>query len=205
MQLLKNSYWIKINFNPWKKNIDDCAIRSIAAAIGMDYREVCKRLNVSWKNGIGLIRKTGIDLNDVKRVFDEYFDIVEDYIDDFSFVPDEFKDSKFNDDIIAFELQNGIDTSYSGLTVEEFIQNFKDQGKFLVGCVTNPDAVNRTARTEGGHLVCVNCLKGKRQGFYDTWDSSEMFVDSYMRVRKTVPLDSPLHWKYDRDKKQFIV
>ena len=39
----------------------------------------------------------------------------------------------------------------------------------------------------------------------DTWDSSEMFVDAYMRVRKTVPLDSPLHWKYDRDKKQFIV
>jgi hypothetical protein len=70
----------------------------------MDYRAVCKNLNVSWKAGTGLIRKTGIDLNDVKRIFDEYFDIVEDYIDDFNFVPDEFKNSKFNDDIVAFEL-----------------------------------------------------------------------------------------------------
>ena len=205
MNLHKNPYWIKFNFNPWKAKIDDCAIRAISAAIGMDYRIICKQLGVAWKAGRGLVRKTGIDLNDIKRVFNDYFDIVEDYVDDFNFVPDEFKDSKLNDDMLAFEIQNGIDTSSSGLTVEDFIQDFKDQGGFLVGCITNPNANNPNARTEGGHLVYVNCIKGKRQGFFDTWDSSEMFVDSYMRVKTRVPTTSPLHWKYDYDKQRFII
>lgn len=207
ISISKSPYWIHFNFNPWKKrNVDDCAIRSISAATGLDYREVCKRLGVAWKNGQGLIRKTGIDLNDVKHIFNEYFDIIEDYVDDFAFVPDEFKDSTENDELLAFELQNGIDPTSSGLTVEDFIEQFKDQGAFLVGCVSNPNATNINARKEGGHLVYVDCRRGaERQGFYDTWDSSEMLVDAYMRVKHREPKDSPLHWKYDYATKQFII
>jgi hypothetical protein len=54
---------------------------------------VCKRLGVAWKYGKGLIRDTGIYLDDVKRVFGKYFDIIEDFTDNYAFVPDEFKDS----------------------------------------------------------------------------------------------------------------
>lgn len=90
----RNPNWIFINYNPWKARRPDCAIRAIVAATGLDYRVVCKRLGVSWKNGIGLIRDTGIDLEDIKHKFNDYFDIIEDFNEDFSFVPDEYKDSK---------------------------------------------------------------------------------------------------------------
>lgn len=153
----KNPYWIKINFNPWKKNIDDCAIRSISAATGLDYREVCKRLGVAWKNNYGLIRKTGIDLEDAKRVFGEYFDIIEDFEENLNFVPDEFKDSPENDELIAFDLNNDITGDSSGITLEDFVRDYRNQGAFLVGCVSNPNAKNKIARREGGHLVYVNC------------------------------------------------
>jgi hypothetical protein len=48
-------------------------------------------------------------------------------------------------------------------------------------------------------------MPGKRHGFIDSWDSSEMLVDAYMRVIKKEPVNSPLHWKYDRENHKFIV
>jgi hypothetical protein len=42
----------------------------------MDYELVCKRLGVSFKRGRGLIRDTGIQLDDIKEKFNDYFDIV---------------------------------------------------------------------------------------------------------------------------------
>jgi hypothetical protein len=42
----------------------------------MDYEKVCKRLDVSYKRGWGLIRDTGITLDVIKEKFDEYFDKV---------------------------------------------------------------------------------------------------------------------------------
>jgi hypothetical protein len=65
-----------INYNKWGKNIGDCAIRAICAGIEMDYEKVCKRLGVAHKRGWGLIRDTGIKLEDIKEKFDEYFDVV---------------------------------------------------------------------------------------------------------------------------------
>ena len=32
-----------------------------------------------------------------------------------------------------------------------------------------------------------------------------MLVDAYMRVIKKEPANSPLHWKYDKEKHEFIV
>lgn len=201
---MKSQYWIKFNYNPWKAKISDCVIRSVVAATGLDYREVCKRLGVSWKYGRGLIRDTGIDLEDVKRVFGKYFDIIEDFTDNYAFVPDEFKDSHQNDELRALELKYGITNDSSGITLHEFIEQFKNQGLFIVSCVGNPDAVDTYSR-QGGHLVCVQCISGKKQGFIDTWNSSEMLVDAYMRVIKREPKNSPLHWKYDNEKHAFIV
>lgn len=203
--MTSNSYLIRFNYNPWKARTGDCAIRAIVAATGLDYREVCRRLGVSWKNGKGLIRDTGIDLEDVKRVFNEYFDIIEDYSENFNFVPDEFKDSYEDDEMRMFDLQNGIDLDSSGITLHEFVEEFKNQGSFIVSCVGNPNAKDPKCRN-GGHLVYVNCLpNSKKQGFIDSWDSSEMLVDAYMRVKKREPMNSPLHWKYDKENHAFIL
>ena len=200
----KNPRWINFNFNPWKKNISDCAIRAVVAATGLDYRAVCKRFGVSYVKGKGLRRDTGIDLDDIEEKFAEYFDIIEDYYDNFAFVPDEFKDSPENDELQRFELQNDID-SVSGNTLNDFCDQYAGQGTFLVSLEGNPKSANVVAR-KGGHIVCVKLNNNaKRQGFIDTWDSGDMRVDAYMRVVKTEPKDSPLHWKYDNEQHKFIV
>ena len=94
--MAKNPRWIKFNFNPWNARRPDCAIRGISAATGLDYREVCRILGVSYKNGSGIIRDTGIDLNDIEEKFSKYFDIVEDYYDNYDFVPDEYRDTLYD-------------------------------------------------------------------------------------------------------------
>lgn len=197
------SKWINFNFNPWNARAPDCAIRAVSAATGLDYREVCKRLGVSWKKDKGLVRDSGIDLNDVEYVFDEYFDIIEDYYDNYNFVPDEYKDTLYAKQLDAFDQQSGID-AVSKTTLNEFIDEFKNQGIFIVGLVGNPNAKNLASRS-GGHFTCVKCLPGKKQGFVDTWDCGEMLVDSYMRVKKQEPVNSLKHWKYDREKHKFII
>lgn len=200
-----NPYLIKFNFNPWKANVGDCAIRAIVAATGLDYRAVCKQLGVSYKKGRGLIRDTGIDLQEIEIVFSDYFDIIEDFYDNNEFVPDEMRGSKEDLELAKFDLLNDID-AVSRTTLNEFIEMYRGNGTFLVSLDRNPEAKNVSARREGGHIVCVKCNpRLKKQGFIDTWDSGEMLVDAYMRVAKTEPKDSPLHWKYDREKHQFIV
>lgn len=95
----KNSKLIRFSFNPWGKRISDCSIRAISAATGLDYRVVCKMLGYAWKNGYGLIRERGASMKHIKQVFNDYFDIIEDFYEDFSFVPDEFKGSKEDDEM----------------------------------------------------------------------------------------------------------
>ena len=77
-----SKYFKKFNFNPWKQRIGDCAIRSISIAINMSYVEVCKAFHVKWKNGLGLVRDTGIELEDIKNTFDDYFSSVVDFTED---------------------------------------------------------------------------------------------------------------------------
>lgn len=199
--MAKNPNWINFNFNCYGKRINDCAIRAVVAATGLDYREVCRRFGVSYVKGKGLRRDTGIGLDVIEEKFGEYCDIVEDYYDNFDFVPDEFKDSKQNDDMLQFELQNGID-SISGNTLNDFCAQYAGQGTFLISLEKDSKTNNRPA----GHIVCAKLNRGaKRQGFIDTWDSGDLKVDAYMRVVKTEPKDSPLHWKYDREQHKFIV
>lgn len=194
------SYLKKFNFNPWGANVGDCAIRAIVAAIGMDYRKVCRRLGFSWKNGRGLIRDSGTDLNRVKEVFDEYFDIVEDFEDAYDVTDDLVNDRDFDTSLFLSDENFGV----TGITLEEFIDLYRDQGLFLVGLQANPDAKNHAAR-DGGHIVAVNCQPGTKPYFIDSWDSSEMLVDSYMRVKKRLPANHPDHWVYDKQAKKFVL
>lgn len=158
---MKNPNWIHFNFNPWQAHAPDCAIRAISAATGLDYREVCKRLGMSWKKGRGLIRDAGVGLDVVEKVFDEYFDIVEDYYDNYEFVPDEYKGTLYAKQLDDFDKQHGIG-AVSKTTLDEFVNNFKNQGIFIVGLVTNPNAKNPKSRRLGGHFTCVKCIPGKK-------------------------------------------
>ena len=201
----KNQKWINFSFNPWNKRIEDCAIRAIAAATGLDYRVVCKKLGYACKNGYGLTRKSGASIQKIKNVFNDYFDIIEDFYDNFTFVPDEFKGSEEVERIKQFEVQNGLFNSATGTTLNEFIDLYKNQGTFLVSLIGNPDSENPSCRGDVGHLVCVKCNPGYKQGFIDFWDSGDMLVNAFMRVKKFEPKDSPNHWRYDREKHKFIV
>lgn len=188
-----------VNLNPWKKNIGDCSIRAICAAIGMRYELVCKELGVSWKKGHGLVRDTGIDLELIKKKFDPWFDIVESYYDE---LPPELADDPAFTRAQMIDLALGVDEDTAGVTLAEFLDLYRGQGTFLVGLEGNPDAKNPNAR-KGGHIVCARCWRGQEPYAIDSWRSEEMKVDAFMRVKKTVPRDDPRHWVYDYENKCF--
>lgn len=199
----------KLNYNKWGKNIDDCAIRSISAGLGMDYEVVCRKFGVACKKGYGLIRKTGINLNDIIVKFDEYFDSVVNFTEKMSMddIRNSSKDMDDEDfiDVDMFDDEMDIDSFSSGITLDEFLSVYmRGQGNFLVGLVANKDAENRLCRQTEGHIVFGSTLKGKVPFFVDTWNCGEMLVDSYMRIKKTVPKESNEHWKYDSENRKFI-
>lgn len=80
---------------------------------------------MSYKKGKGLIRDTGIDLDKIEEIFSEYFDIVEDFYDNYDFVPDEMKDSKENIELQKFDMLNGIN-AVSKTTLNDFIDMFRN-------------------------------------------------------------------------------
>lgn len=196
-------YFRKFNFNPWGKHIDDCAIRAITGATGLDYRIVCKMLGQKYRDGHGLDHDLGIDLDDIKEKFNSYFDIVEDFNDNVIPPDDILNDPEFD---MGLYLTNPEKYNVSGVTLEEWIDMYKGTGNYIVGLVGNPDATNPTAQSEDdGHIICVSAGKNNKPYFIDTWDSSEMYVDSWMRVSRPEPKQSPKHWKYDPQQKKFIL
>ena len=112
-------------------------------------------LGYAWKNNYGLIRQSGSSMN--HNVFKDYFDIVENFFENFTFVPDEFKGTKQAEEIDDFERQHGLKTAGSGITLNEFIDLFAGQGTFLVQLVENPDSKDPKCRGSESHLVCVKC------------------------------------------------
>jgi len=197
MQRIK---WYRVNFNPWQKNIDDCAIRAVSAATGLNYKEVCKKFKIKYKNGYGIVRQTGVDIDYIHSIFNEYFDVVEDYYENNMFIPDEM--SQEDIDLIG-ALDDG--SLASGMTLNDFIDMFEGQGVFLVGLQENLKAKSENAR-HGGHIVCANLNKSNRTPcFYDTWNSGEMLVDMYMRVKRREPKDSPKHYKYDKATHRIVI
>ena len=180
----------RFNFNPWNQRIGDCAIRAVSAGIGMSYIDVCKAFHVAWKKGYGLVRDTGIDLEVIKKTFNDYFGNITDFSEE---VPDELKDMA--DELTKFDAEHGIDSWSSGITIEEFIQMFANEGRFLVGCISSKG---------DGHIAFVNCSQGKNF-LVDTFDSSKFIVDSWMQITKSLPKDDPKHYKYDKENHCFIV
>lgn len=177
-----------INYNKWDKNIGDCAIRAICAGIEMDYEKVCKRLGVKYKRGWGLIRDTGIKLDNIKEKFDEYFDKVQDYNEVYDFKDDISKDEYMNLDLWDNEDD---DQFSSGDTLEDFLLMYNG-GEYLIGLVGNKNAKSNECK-KGGHIVYGNSLSVPY--FVDTWDCREMLVDCYMRIDKKVPENSIEHYK----------
>ena len=67
-------------------------------------------------------------------------------------------------------------------------------GRYLVGLSPNKNAKDEKCKRAGGHIVCVMRLQGQPMAV-DTWDSAEMLVDCFMRIKKVLPKDSPQTWK----------
>lgn len=181
-------YFYKCNYNPWKKKINDCAIRSVSAALNMSYVEVCKAFHVAWKNGYGLIRDTGIDLDDIKQTFDEYFDSVTDFNED---LPKDAKMQAMDDEMTKFDADNGIDSASSGITVNEFIDMHRGEGLFLVGCIT-PD------HDRDGHIVYVNTNALR---FVDTFDCGDFIVDAWLHIKQRLTKGDPRLIKLSSDRR----
>ena len=95
-----------------------------------------------------------------------------------------------DDELTKFDAANGIDSTASGITVEKFIEIYKNEGRFLVGCFS--------PKKKDGHIVYVNTDK---QYLIDTFDCSNFIVDSWMQIEKVVPKDDPRRLKISKDGK----
>ena len=156
----------------------------------MSYPQVCKTLGVSYKKGYGLLRDSGIDLEEIKAKFNDYFGQITDFNEE---VPEELAD--IANDVTKFELSMDIDSSTSGITLEEFILMFENEGRFLVGLVSPKG---------DGHIVFVNCSRG-RNFVVDTFNCLEFKVDSWMQITKTLPKDDSRRYIYDKNRHCFVV
>lgn len=156
----------------------------------MSYPQVCKALGVSFKRGFGLIRDTGIDLEDIKARFNDYFGSITDFNEE---VPEELVG--MDDEAARIDAALGIDSSTSGITLEEFIMMFENEGRFLVGLVSPKG---------DGHIAFVNCQRG-RNFVVDTFNCLDFTVDSWMQIQKVLPKEDPRRYVYDKEKHCFVV
>ena len=165
-------YFRRYNRNPWNKNIPDCAIRATSLATNLPYVDVCRRLGVSFKNGHGLIRDSGIYLEKIKSAFDEYFDIVVDFSER---LPDEDIPDIGDDTASIFDDDEEYDgENNSEMNLAEWMDLNAGTGNYIVG-------LHSPYSSGGAHLVFVSTRLMK---FYDTWDCSQWKVDAWMRVKK---------------------
>jgi len=180
----------KFNANPWGRRINDCVIRALVLGLGISYKAACRELHVAYRDGYGLIRDTGIDLEDIKQVFKPYFGEVIDFGETDEEIPPEQLDS----DLDAFDIENGIDPCSSGLTLSDFIEMHQGLGRFLVNLV---DPIG------DGHIVFVNCQPGKNFAV-DTFNSLNLTVNAWMQIKKTIPSEDPRHYKLDPVTKKLL-
>lgn len=183
-------YFRELNFNPAGKRIPDCAVRAVSAGLAMRYSTVCRIFGKKYRHGYGLVGEEGIDLNAVKRRFDRFFDVVEDAREtSWELRPDEF-------DNMAFDPVVDQDEDF-GYTLDEFCSLYEGQGRFLVALTTEHRTRYLTGET-AGHIVFCDLRPG-RNCFVDTWDSSWMRVQAFMRIEKIWPVSDPnslLHAKW---------
>lgn len=194
--MAESPYFKRLNFNPAGKTIPDCAIRAVTAALAMRYSAVCRAFGKEFRPGYGLVGNEGVDLNEVKRKFDRFFDVVEDARETcWEMRPDEFDDMKFDPVVDQDE--------DFGYTLQEFCELYEGQGRFLVA-LTTEHRTRYLAGETAGHIVFCDLRPGKGY-FVDTWDSSWMRVQAFMRVEKPWPPSDPdslLHSRWLEKKKK---
>ena len=168
-------YFRELNFNPFRKRLPDCAVRAVCAGLKLRYARVCRELGVPFKVGKGMDTDAGIDLEDIKRKFAPYFDVVEDAKEaSWENRPEEFADMPFDPE---FDLDEDL-----GIDLNDFCEIYRNQGMFLVA-LTNTDEVRQLTGEVVGHIVYCNLTPGS-QYFIDTWDSSSLMVQAFMRIKK---------------------
>ena len=183
---LGDPYLVYYDANPWKtRHRNDCAIRSVKAAIGMRYAAVCEAFGRECARGTGLVGNAGINLDLIKKRFDNFFDVVEDAKDSaWENRPEEFDDMEF-DPLIDGE-------NVMGMTLDDFCDIYGGQGRFLVSMQANPDAEYSAVRNlKGGHIVYADLRKDDDPKYYDTWNCGECLVKAFMRVRGILKKTDP--------------
>ena len=172
MRKIPNSsvHFYRYNANPGKADIPDCAVRSVSLALKMPYVDVCRRLGVSFRDGHGLIRNSGIYMQKLKDEFDDYFDVVVDFEEE---LPDDALPEVEYDTAALFD-DGEIYGRNDEMTLSEWMELNRGTGRYIVGLHSPSSKAN-------GHLVCVST---NRMEFYDTWDCSDWKVDAWMRVRR---------------------
>ena len=187
---VRSDVFRKRNMNPWGVNADDCAIRAVSAALWMKYEAVCRLFGKKCVPGKGLEGNEGIGLGLIKLKLGKFFDRVEDSFDLlWKNRPEEFKDFEFDP---AFDVDPDL-----GLTLGEFCEAYADQGRFLVSLVptARPGETVSAERRKNGHIVYADLTPG-RNWFMDTWDSSDMTVKAYMRVKGILSRNDPRSLSY---------
>lgn len=186
-------YWKNINMNPWGKRIPDCAIRAVSLGLVMRYPFVCKAFGKECKRGYGLYGAEGIDLEMIKKRFGPFFDVIEDAKDTaYENRPPEFEDMEFDPLIDQDEDW--------GLTLEEFCDLYEGTGRYLVALNTT-HLERLLTKEDAKHIVCCDLRPGKKS-FADTWDSSWMRVECFMRIEKIWPTSRPESIWYLKNKKK---
>lgn len=174
---MKNKKWLKFNANKWGKDAPDCAIRSLVMAIEMDYEKICNQLDVAYDAETGYTNDQGIDLYDLRAKFSTYLGEVNDALD------------TADDPITAF---------LNAPTLESWLDDHAtDSCRYLV-------YLDDDSQMDGGHIVYANCKDPTKPYFVDTYDCSKMPVQAWIKVKKTVPVKSDLHFKFDLKTRKFI-
>lgn len=174
---MKSKNWIDFNANKWGKDAPDCAIRSLVLGIEMDYEVICKKLGVACTPDKGYADDYGIDLYDLQEKFSQYLGNVEDDLD------------TADDPINAF--------LHAPSLARWLTDHAADNCRYLV-------YLDDDSQMDGGHIVYANCKDPNRPYFIDTSDVSTMPVQAWIRVKKTVPRSSRVHYKYDTKTKRFF-
>lgn len=147
-------------------------------------------LGVPFIPGKGAANDAGVDLEDVKRKFAPFFDVVEDAKDaSWENRPEEFAD-------VPFDPEFDLDEDF-GYDLNDFCEMYRNQGMFLVALM-NTDQVRQLTGEVEGHMVYCNLTPGN-QYFVDTWDSSSLKVQAFLRIKKRWPWEDPdslLHGKW---------
>lgn len=66
--------YVKMNGNPWGKQLPDCMIRVPCIALNMSYPEVCRIYGIACEDGEGIVRDEKLTAENFTRKFKEYLD-----------------------------------------------------------------------------------------------------------------------------------